>query len=196
MLQNVNSYVHMSRLRTNLMNSILISSKVKKDFKALDKDEAFQLSSFWYDELIKTHQSGLNNKFMGVEMLYHSTNYESNNLINFKYDIISDNNPNEQYFIWRPKIQLCLHETYNTLNQRNYSKHNSALYPSFRESIFLMSINSEFKEEGVKITNLVKSPFWVDDNYNSSNLLKDSMNRYFISYLKYPSIEYSEYINF
>lgn len=196
MLQRGNCYIHMSRLRMKLMNSILINSKVKNDFKTLEKNEAFQLSSFWYDELSKTHNSHLNDKFQGVEMLYHTTNYENNNLINFKYDIISNNNINERYLIWRPKIQLCLHESYDAVNQKNYSKHNPTLYPSFRESIYLMSIESNLSEDGVKITNLVKSPFWVDNNYNSSSLFKESMDRYFISYLKYPSLEYNECVKF
>lgn len=190
MLPYVEGYIYMSRLRMNLMNSILINSKVKNDFKWLDHDEAKLLTSFWYEELTKSQNSHIDDSLQGVELLFRHTNKENNNLINMKYKLVCNIENNDKYLVWRPKIQLFLQGVYDMLHSTNNYTHDTLLYPSFRESIFLISVSCDKREDSVKVTNLVKSPFWTDDNYNSDELLKNSMKKYFVSYLKYKSIDF------
>lgn len=189
-LPYVEGYIYMSRLRMNLMNSILINTKIKNDFKWLDHDEAMLLTSFWQKELINSQTSHIDDSVQDVDMLFRDINKENNNLINMKYRLICNRENNDKYLIWRPKIQLFLQGVYDMLHNTDNNTRHTLLYPSFRESIFLILISCDKREDGVKVINLVKSPFWTDDNYNSDELLKGSMKKYFVSYLKYKSIEY------
>lgn len=195
-LQLVDSYIHMSRLRVNLMNCILTSPKIKHDFKTIDKNEAFQLTSFWYNELMQMQKSDIDVWYQGLKLLYQPISRESDDYINFKYNILC-NSQDEKYVIWRPKVQLSLEKTYNALSatkQENSSDNsNPLLYPSFRESIYLVSFYGYNREEGVKIKNIVKSPFWIDDDYNSTNIFNEAMTSYFVSYLKYSNIVNIDY---
>jgi len=190
-LQLVDGYIHMSRLRVNLMNCILTSPKIKHDFKTIDKNEAFQLSSFWYNELMQMQRSDIDERHRGLKLLYEPTICESSDYVNFKYNILC-NNQCEKYVIWRPNVQLSLEKTYNALStteqENGNDNQNPLLYPSFRESIYLVSFYGDNREQGVKIKNIVKSPFWFDDDYNSTNIFKEAMTCYFVSYLKYSNI--------
>lgn len=181
----------MSRLRVNLMNCILTSSKIKHDFKTIDKNEAFQLTTFWYNELMQMQKSDIDVRYQGLKLLYQPISRESGDYVKFRYNILC-NSQDEKYVIWRPKVQLSLKKTYNALSstkQENSSDNsNPLLYPSFKESIYLVSFNGDSREEGVKIKNIVKSPFWNDDDYNSTNIFKEAMTSYFVSYLKYSHI--------
>ena len=87
---------------------------------------------------------------------------------------------------------MSLEKTYNALStteqENGNDNQNPLLYPSFRESIYLVSFYGDNREQGVKIKNIVKSPFWFDDDYNSTNIFKEAMTCYFVSYLKYSNI--------
>ena len=188
------AYFQMSKYRLNLLTDILTNSKVKNDFKTISHDDAFQLTSFWYEETKKIEYCETTNANQGVEYLYRPNRgifENTDRLLDLRYDISKTKSQKDEhtYMIWRPKIQILIpymHSSYE--NCTLISK--PTLYPSFRETFYLLRVDRSDREYGVNILNIVKSPFWLDEKYNSLELMKSSLNKYLVSYLKYPQIYY------
>lgn len=176
-LQIVSSYMHPSNFRSNIVNSILINSKIKNDFKKLNKDEALKLTSFWYNEI---NQSQFNEQ----SSTDHDYDPEHNNIL--KQILVDCGADDIRYLIWRPKIQICM--TGSSYTDAPNPNHDALLYPSFRETICLIEVKSSERQNGILVSRIIKSPFWVEDTNNSEELLKTSLHHYFISFLKYPFI--------
>lgn len=104
-------YIQLSSLKTKMFHKVLTNKKIKKDFKKITSNDAYQIASFWHDELTEINQEEKTKYLQGINLFYRSTRsvFETSvNLTDFKYVIISDTEKKNEYFIWRPKIQICL----------------------------------------------------------------------------------------
>jgi len=186
-----------------------VNKKIKTDFKKITSNDAYQLACFWYDELIQANTEDQFNS-QGINLLYKPTKYlfeNSINLTDLKYNIMSDIDHDCQYYIWRPKIQICLPSLYsvnlddqddnfdngdgsyndNTDNNR-FDK--TLLYPSFRETMYLLSLDMKNRSESIIINNIVESPYWNEPKHDSYEALQYSIKRFFVDYLKYSGLKY------
>lgn len=193
-------YIQLSSLKTKLFHKILINKKIKSDFKRISSYDAYQISTYWNDELTNAC-SEESKKCQNINMLYSPDTHVFNNSINLtdiKYDIISDINKKNTYYIWRPKIQICLPSLYlvENSNESEDEFQKTLLYPSFRETMHLLSLNMDGRNENIIVNNIVQSPYWNEPIHESYNLLQFSIKEYFTKYLKYPGLKYKyEYEN-
>lgn len=182
------AYVKLTALKTKLFHKIMINSKVNQDFKQLSPQDASQLASFWHDELMHANTSP-NIPNPDMRCLYNAHIKDSevqNNLTDFKYEVQVDINQINKYYIWRPKIQICLPSLHSvSIVDSNINK--TLLYPSFRETMYLFSIVCD-KSNGVTIKSIVQSPYWHDLKHESYDILQNSLKEYFMEKLKYPKI--------
>ena len=191
----LSGYVQLSSLKAKLFHKILTNNKIKTDFKKITSNDAYQLSCFWHDELLQTTKEE-SRQCQGINLLYQPTNHifkNSVNLTDIKYHIISDVENNHCYYIWRPKIQICLPSMYAIIikdDESNSNLQKTLLYPSFRETMYLLSVETNDRSKNAIITNIVQSPYWNEPQYDSYNILQFSLKSFFVNYLKYPSLEY------
>jgi len=191
----LSGYVQLSSLKEKLFHKILTNNKIKTDFKKITSNDAYQLSCFWHDELLETTKEE-SRQLRDMNLLYQPKNNifkNSVNLTDIKYNIISDVENNNCYYIWRPKIQICLPSMYAIIikdDENNSNIKQTLLYPSFRETMYLLSVEMTDRSKPAIITNIVKSPYWNEPHYDSYNILQFSLESFFVNYLKYQSLEY------
>ena len=206
------SYIQLSSLKSKMFHKILVNKKIKTDFKKITSNDAYQLACFWYDELAQANTED-QFKSQGINLLYRPTKHvfeNSINLTDFKYNIISDIDHDCQYYIWRPKIQICLPSLYsvniddqddkfdngdNSDNGDNDDTDNNRfqktlLYPSFRETMYLLSLDMNNRSKPITINNIVESPYWNEPKHDSYEILQCSIERFFVDYLKYSGLKY------
>lgn len=194
-------YIQLSSLKTRVFHKILVNKKIKTDFKRITSNDAYQLASFWYSELAKANAEE-SYKSRGINLLYRPTKYIFDNSINLtdvKYNIISDDEDEYQYYIWRPKVQICVPSLYSAKNdeESNAANNNDSnenqktlLYPSFRETMYLLSLDMKDRTKKASVNNIVQSPYWNEPWRDSYEILQCSVNQFFVDYLKYPGLEY------
>lgn len=206
-------YIQISSLKSKIFHKVLVNDKIKTDFKKISSNDAYQLTCFWHDELVDTLSEKIrepqNSDDQNINLLYRPSPKHifdnSVNLTDFKYNIINDNSKKNQYYIWRPKVQICLPSLYG-INEYNGDEEickikinediqnedicNPLLYPSFRETMYLLSIDSKNRTNGATINNIVKSPYWNEPKHNSYKVMHFSVNKYFVNYLKYNNLKY------
>ena len=191
----LSGYVQLSSLKSKIFHKILTNKKIKTDFKKITSNDAYQLSSFWHDELLQTTKDEAR-QHHGISLLYQPTNHiykNSVNLTDMKYNIISDIENKHCYYIWRPKIQICLPSMYAIRikdDESNSELKRTLLYPSFRETMYLISVEMNNHSNGAIIANIVQSPYWNEPQYDSYDILQFSLENFFVNYLKYPSLKY------
>lgn len=204
-------YIQLSSLKSKIFHKVLINDKIKTDFKKISSNDAYQLACFWHSELVDTISEKINepqNSYdQNINLLYTPKHIFDNsvNLTDFKYNIINDNSKNNQYYIWRPKVQICLPSLYGIneyngdedvckikINEDNNDEEicKPLLYPSFRETMYLLSIDTKNRKNGATINNIVKSPYWNEPKHESYKTLQFSVNNYFVNYLKYNNLKY------
>lgn len=185
-------YIQLSTLKSKSFHKILINQKIKTDFKKITSNDAYQIASFWYDELEKVGaDEGIDHK-CDIHPLSKTNNilYEkSANLTDYQYNIINDIENKNHHYIWRPKIQICLPTLRSVNIDDDFPK--TLLCPSFRETMYLLSLEgrNESLEDAI-IRNIVQSPYWNKPEHESYNILQYSVERFFIDYLKYPCVKY------
>lgn len=197
-------YIQLSSLKSKMFHKILVHQKIKGDFRKITSNDAYQIASFWYNELSEANNENILKREHGIDLLYRPTKpvFETSvNLTDFKYNIISDVNNKNEYYIWRPKIQICLPSLQSVVDARKNEDNNeniksedsqkTLLYPSFRETMFLLSLDSpdQYRNKGAIICNIARSPYWNEPKYNSLKVLNYSLHQYFVKYLKYPGLE-------
>jgi len=192
-------YIQISSLKSKIFHKILVNDKIKTDFKKISSNDAYQLACFWHDELMDTLSEKIrdtqNSDDQNINLLYKPSPKHifdnSVNLTDFKYNIINDNAKKNEYYIWRPKVQICLPSLYG-INEYNGDEDicNPLLYPSFRETMYLLSIDSKNRKNGATINNIVKSPYWNEPKHNSYKVMHFSVKKYFVNYLKYKNLKY------
>ena len=193
-------YIQLSSLKSTMFHKILVNKKIKNDFRKITSNDAYQIASFWYDELTEGTNEEIAKNQHGINLLYRPTKnvfQTSVNLTDFKYNIISDLDNQNEYFIWRPKIQICLPSLHsveldNTCeNKKSDPIKKTLLYPSFRETMYLLSLEfpDHTRNKSVVLSNIARSPYWNDPKYDSLEVLNYSLYQYFVKYLKYPSLE-------
>lgn len=187
-------YIQLSTLKSKLFHKILINKKIKSDFKKISSFDAYQISTYWNDELTNAC-SEESKKYQNINLLYRPDTHvfkNSINLTDIKYDIISDTNKLNSYYIWRPKIQICLPSLYLVKNDDSEESEfqKTLLYPSFRETMHILSLNMNDRNEQIIVNNIVQSPYWTEPIHESYNLLQYSIEEYFVKYLKYPGLKY------
>ena len=64
------------------------------------------------------------------------------------------------------------------------------LYPSFRETMYLLSLEARNKSEMVIINNIVQSPYWSEPKHDSYEIMQYSVRNFFVNYLKYQGLKY------
>jgi len=188
-------YVQLSTLKSSLFHKIMINNKIKKDFKKITSTDAYQLASFWHDELLHITSTENKDEHQDIGFLYKPTNEifkSSLNLTDFKYGVISDVENENTYYIWRPKIQICLpclnSIQINEADMDNFQK--PLLYPSFRETMYLLSLNLTSRTSCAIVNNIVQSPYWNEPLHDSYKTMQTSMEQYFVGYLKYRGLSY------
>ena len=194
-------YVQLSSLKSKMFHKILVNKKIKNDFKKITSNDAYQLTSFWNDELVNAC-SEESRQSQNINFLYRPDSHylkNSVNLTDFKYNIISDTDQKNSYYIWRPKIQICLPSLYNIQSADNeddikYNSQKTLLYPSFRETMYVLCLTMEDCFEIVTINNIVQSPYWNEPKHNSYEILQFSIEQYFVKYLKHSGLEYKHNI--
>ena len=88
-----NGYIQLSSLKSKMFHKILVNQKIKNDFRKITSNDAYQIASFWYDELVETNAEEIAKKQHSINLLYRPRKpvFESSvNLTDFKYNIISD----------------------------------------------------------------------------------------------------------
>ena len=193
----VNGYINMNNFKTNLITNIKVDKTIKKDFKKLNNNDAYKLMEYWHNEIKQASYMKYDFDTTNINYLYEYDDddleyneFKSKNLRNLtviKYNLLFNKNNKNNWFIWRPNIEidisrLCLYDISCKI------MHNALLYPSIRESIYFVEIDMTNRSYGVIVKNIVKTPYWYNDIYDSSDILVDSLNKYFVSYLKYPEI--------
>ena len=191
-------YIQLSTLKSKMFHKILVNQKIKNDFRKITSNDAYKIASFWHDELTETNNEMYNNQNR-IDLLYNPTKsvFETSvNLTDFKYNIINDADNINEYYIWRPKIQICLpflHSVDETIvNQdcKNEGIKKTLLYPSFCETMFLLLLESpdRYRNKCATLSNIARSPYWNEPKYDSLELLNYSLKKYFVNYLKYPRL--------
>ena len=191
-------YIQLSSLKSKMFHKILINKKIKTDFKKITSNDAYHIASFWYDELAVVNREELTYQDQGINLLYRPPSHvfeTSVNLTDFKYSIISDVENKSEYFIWRPKIQICLPslhaiETNNDESVKSEELKNTLLYPSFRETMYLLSLDHVNMSSSASVTNIARSPYWCDPKYDSLETLHYSVKNFFVNYLKRQGLKY------
>lgn len=192
-------YFQLSSLKSKMFHKILVNENIQTDFTKLTSNDAYQLACFWCDELA---QANTEESFtsQGINLLYRPTKHvfeKSINLTDFKYNIVSDVEHEQQYYIWRPKIQICLPSPYSTkideqdddISESDDNKcRGASLYPSLRETMYLLSLNMKDRSKPVIINKSVQSPYWNEPKYDSFEILQNSLQQFFVVYLKYPGV--------
>lgn len=197
-------YIQLSSLKSKMFHKILVHQRIKNDFRKITSNDAYQIACFWYDELSETNNEEFLKTQHGIDLLYRPTKAvfdTSVNLTDFKYSIISDIDHKNEYYIWRPKIQICLPSLHSVdhfpknedtdENTKSANIQKTLLYPSFRETMFLLSLESpeHSRNKCVSLSNIARSPYWNEPKYNSLEVLNYSLYQYFVKYLKYPGLE-------
>ena len=187
-------YIQLSSLKSKLFHKVLINSKIKSDFKKITSNDAYQVACFWHDEVVRAC-SEEERKHQSISLLYRPTSKHifdnSVNLTDFKYNIISDVDHKNQYYIWRPKIQICLPSLRSMeIDKTTNEVTKTLLYPSFRETMYLLSLKARNKSEMVIINNIVQSPYWSEPKHDSYEIMQYSVQNFFVSYLKYQGLKY------
>ena len=197
-------YIQLSSLKSKMFHKIMIHHRIKSDFRKITSNDAYQISSFWHDELSETNSEELFKGEHDIGLLYRPTRsvFETSaNLTDFKYNIINDVDNKNEYYIWRPKIQICLPSLRSVVDvQKNEEESENAksedikktlLYPSFRETMFLLSLDSpdHHRNKCATLGNIALSPYWNEPKCDSYEILNDSLYKYFVKYLKYPYLE-------
>jgi hypothetical protein len=191
----LNGYIHFESLKAKIFHKILVNKKIKTDFKEIEPQDAYQLACFWYDELSYAN-SKKSYDSQGIDLLYRPTKHifeNSVNLTDIKYNILINNETDQQYFIWRPKIQINLSSLHsmNIATDNNDSVNESTtIYPSFRETMYLLSLNTKEDINIVTINNIVQSPYWNEHKDISNEIFESSLEKYFVKYLKYSGLNY------
>lgn len=188
----LSGYIQLSSLKTKMFHRILINNKIKSDFKKITSNDAYQIVCFWHDELIRSSLEE-NNKIQNDCILYNPTSKHifdnSVNLTDFKYNIISDIHHKNEYYIWRPKIQICLPLSDSTpLDENEINK--TQLYPSFRETMHLLSLEKTNRYDNAIVINLVQSPYWNEPENDTYKIMQYSVKTFFVNYLKYSGVKY------
>ena len=104
---SVNGYIYHNHISIRQPYLIKFKDKSCNDLKCLDEEDAYKLSSFWYGEL-KYLQQFDSDKRQNIEFLYSTQNYdylEMSNMMTFNYDFTSMNELENEYLIWKPRIQ-------------------------------------------------------------------------------------------
>ena len=186
-------YIQLSSLKSKMFHKVLINNKIKTDFKKITSNDAYQIVCFWQDELIKTN-SEENNKNQHNGLLYRHTSKHvfdnSVNLTDFKYNIISDIYHKNEYYIWRPKIQICLPLAHSIQQIDENEINKTQLYPSFRETMYLLSLETTNRSENAIVNNIVQSPYWNEPKQDSYEIMQHSVKTFFVNYLKYSGLKY------
>lgn len=187
-------YIQLSSLKSKLFHKVLINSKIKSDFKKITSNDAYQVACFWHDELVQACSDEERNHQIS-SLLYRPTSKHifdnSVNLTDFKYSIISDVENKNQYYIWRPKIQICLPSLRSIeIDKRRDEIKKTLLYPSFRETMYLLSLEARNDSETAIINNIVQSPYWSEPKYDSYKIMQYSVDNFFVGYLKYRGLKY------
>ena len=192
----INGYVHMNTLKMNLINNIKQDEIIKKDFKQLNNESSYELISYWHDEIRRASYFRYDLDTTNMNYLYdleedNSLNeYRSKNLknlTNIKYNLLFDKKNDTSWIVWRPNIEICLSRL--CLYDMTYKvMHNTLLYPSIREYIYLIEIDMSSRTKPVIIKNILKNPYWYNERYDCLDILQESLDKYFISYLKYLNI--------
>ena len=188
-------YIQLSPLKSKMFHKVLVNNKIKRDFKKISSNDAYQVVCFWQDELTRSTLEE-NNKNQQIRLLYEPTSKHifdnSVNLTDFKYNIISDIHHKNHYYIWRPKIQICLPLPDSIEIDKSENEFNKTqLYPSFRETMYLLSLEvKKNRQESAIVNNIVLSPYWNEPKHNSYEIMQNSVKRYFVNYLKYPGLKY------
>ena len=191
-------YIQLSSLKSKIFHRILVNQKIKNDFRKITSNDAYQIASYWYNELSETSCKEMDKTQHSINLLYRPTKsvFETSvNLTDFKYNIISDIDNKNEYYIWRPKIQICL-PSLHTVNEadknvKNDGLQKTLLYPSFHETMFLLSLENpdHYRNKPVTLSNIARSPYWNEPKYDSLEVLNYSLKKYFVNYLKYPNLE-------
>lgn len=199
-----NGYIQLSALKSKMFHKILVNQKIKNDFRKITSNDAYQIASFWYDELAETNAEEIAKKQHSINLLYRPRKpvFESSvNLTDFKYNIISDVDNQNEYYIWRPKIQICLPSLHSVNELCKHEDEDedaksecikkTLLYPSFRETMFLLSLESRQNDRNkcANIVNIAQSPYWHEPKCDSLDILNYSLHQYFVKYLKYSNLE-------
>ena len=60
----------------------------------------------------------------------------------------------------------------------------TTIHPSFRETMYLLSLNTKEDVNIVTINNIVQSPYWNEHKDISNEIFESSLEKYFVKYLK------------
>ena len=154
-----------------------------KDIKILSQQDALQLSSHWYEELKEQQRESRSEteKLQDINILYSQDEeyLKMSNLMNFNYNIQSNQNCDMEYLIWKPKI--C--PAFLTDTRRN-----SILYPCFHQTMCLVSFKRMYNN--VDVENMIFSPFWNGDTKIIKKNFKSILIDYFLCYMKHDAINY------
>lgn len=197
MIVYVNGYIHMNNFKTKLITNIKVDKIIKTDFKKLNNNDAYKLMEYWHNEIKQASYMKYDFDTTNMNYLYESDDGDSEynefksknlrNLTSIKYNLLFNKNNKNNLFVWRPNIEIDISRL-SLYEITSKTMHNTLLYPSIRESIYFVEIDMTNRNYGVIVKNIVKTPYLYNDNYNSYDILIESLNKYFISYLKYPNV--------
>ena len=176
---SANSYIYHNHISIRQPYLIKFKDKSCNDLKCLNEEDAYKLSSFWYGEL-KYLQQFDSDKRQNIEFLYSTQNYdylEMSNMMTFNYDFTSMNELENEYLIWKPRIQPQF---------MNDESKNSIFYPCFRQALSLIAFKKQNKE--IKIENTIYSPFWKGDLNIIQKKSRSLIIEYFLDHLNYTNI--------
>lgn len=184
-----NAYIYHNHISLKMPYNLHYTSTISNDVKIIDMDDAYKLSSFWYEELKyqqkyeEQEQTDTFNR-RNIKYLYSNNNDDylnMNNMMNFKYNVETNNLNTNEYIIWKPKIKPQF---------MNEKKTNSLFYPCFRQCMCLIGFQRSFND--IYIENMIYSPFWKGDVRYIQKKTKTTLIDYFLSELKYREIHFCD----
>jgi hypothetical protein len=175
----VQGYVFHNHVSLNQPYEIQYNANSAKDFKKIDEQDAYHLSSFWYEQL-KVSQDYHNEPMQNIQYLYSNIDddyLKMSNMMSLKYNIKTDDSHCNEYMIWKPKLKPHLMKDV---------RENSIFYPCFRQTMCLIC----FKRitNSVYVENIIYTPFWQGDTNQINKKAKSIIVQHFLEYLKHYEI--------
>ena len=177
------AYIYHNHLALKMPYDLCHHPRTSKDIKIIDEDDAYKLSTFWYEEL-KYQQQYDGSSLQNIELLYTNTNddyLKMNQMMTFHYNLEKDEEKKNEYLVWKPKVKPQF---------MNEQRQNSIFYPCFRQTMCLICFQRSYND--IHVDNLIYTPFWKGDINIIQKKAKSTLIDYFLGYLKHRELHFHD----
>ncbi len=184
-ITNISAYLYHNHISLKQPYMVDFQKRCSKDIKIINKDDAYKLTSHWYNEMKdqQYYATSIDNDRQDIQYLYTNEKkdyIQMSNMMTIYYDFESDKSHHMEYLIWKPRIKPVFIDE---------PRQNSIFYPSFRQTMCLVSF--ECNKNEIRIDSLIYSPFWVGDTNMIQKKSKAFLVDYFIEYMKHNEVNFN-----